>query len=227
MPQDDSHTGCPRVWTVSEGLPETVVTIAARFRSEAATKRTGTSASRLPATAPVFALVDAIWENNSVGGNRPRWMRRVLLPQGRIDRLLCDAMEALFHALSELPGFAGSPAAFSASESLWKARRDTHIARGGQIRRRLRRPQSAVNANLVLAISTLSAWLVERANAAGDSATRELCGHLAWHVKEARYRAELHRRGPMWLRRCLTDQGEVNRCLALSVKFAASLLLPR
>lgn len=165
-------------------------------------------------------------ECNNERLGRFRIFDRLMRSQGRINRKMCDASEAVLHKLSFLRVEGRARMNAQAHACLTTARYLNHKARGSKWQRRLNRPQLEFNAAMNQALETMSAWLIRgcEEECQRNLECRAMMEHLEWHVREARHYMSLVFGKWPWLGRLMVDQYQINRCHIISIRIIRDML---
>ncbi len=217
----ETDTARRRPWSVTAGRAFDAASLRLRLLAARAAPRGAPGPGKRPQLAAVEGPMAEADSLNHWNVERPHWLRRMLRKQGRINRRLRDACEALGGALGDR---AASLETLRAREHFWRASQHQHSGFGPALLRRLSRRQWAFNHELSEGLRAVAAEIRVRFPPSGDAQVQESLGHLDWHVAEA---AHLNRQGRGLLRlwqRARRDQFMINRCHTVALKLCCALL---
>jgi hypothetical protein len=213
-------------WRVSEGVPLATEEIARAILRAAERPRENAENVVCSASVAVIPLDEA--ENLTYAHrDAPKWYRRIMRKQGRIDRLVRAAALNLFLFLNSLPKATGKVVLNDAKAELDAVESLMHSERGPSLLRRLRRPQSEINEHLSRAVAILVRWVIapERGFVPSGEDGAKLTGMLRWHAKEAEYLSLRRKHRKPIVRRYMCDQYQLNRCLIIAIRKTAELFI--
>lgn len=213
-------------WVVAQGLSLTVGEVVAMV--ECAAKR-----PRIKADYAVYSVstmagplnVAEALTNERV--NTPKWYRRIMRKQGRIDRLMREAAVNLADFLDRMPKANGKAAIKDALTELDAVAELMRGERGPSLIRRLRRPQCEINEHLSRAVTILSEWAIapERGFVPADEDGARLAESIRWHSNEATYLSMRRKTRRAIVRRYMCDQFQINRCAIIALRMIAGLFI--
>ncbi len=214
----------PQVWQIRPGAALSTASIRESILAAVAERAQRTSGRwAVPILAGVREHLDTAWSLNQEYAAFPAFAARALRRQGRLDRALRDAAEALAKAMDCIPAFRVSQVRAEIFDHLWQARHLVHVARGSPLMRRLRRPQAGFNASMAEALSRIGEVLLDPSFGLRMQGV-EAAAHLRWHIGELPRLCATRQRRLRWLRRLLRDQRSINHCAIMTIKLAAEVL---
>ena len=213
-------------WKISQGRLPSVAEIVGIVRREVARPAGIAGNAILSATSAIVPL-DEAEKLNRAHLDSPKWYRRVLRKQGRIDRLLRESAENLSLFLGSLPAVSGKAVLKDAEADLNAVLAIMAEERGPSICRRLRRPQSEINERLSRAVRILAGWTLapERGLLAPGDDGKKQAGVILWHADEAEYLAGRHKNHRPLVRRSMCDQFQINRCMIIALRKTAEIFI--
>ena len=163
---------------------------------------------------------------NNRDSGLPGFLRRILRRQGRINRTIVAAADAVFEEIEAISVSLNAEDLAKIREKLDRALALNSKARGNELMRRVNRPQAQLNGELNAALSVLSSYVTEKGRNLYpcDDRSASVESALFWHVREAAYRNGLRAKSPGFFRRIGTDQFLINRCHIIVIRLICELL---
>jgi|GEM_PF-3648020 len=164
---------------------------------------------------------------NGLNSGQPKFIQRLLRRQGKINRMLCNAVEAVLNSVDESGTTEGRGRYADAHSALNQTRYLNHKARGGWLMRSLRRPQDALNDRMNCSIVYLTDLLMEIKQPEGRLNVHfsELNEVIRWHIKEARHFISRCAWLPHFMRFPFRNQQAINRCHIAAIRLLGDMLM--
>lgn len=213
---DNHESAVP--WQIQPGTPPSLGEVVAIVsRAVENQKERGPSAFPITQALPFLDDAEKLTYERS---NSASWIRRVARKQGRIDRRLREALEAILCHLGGRSGLPGRGNLKAVRAEIDQVADLMHGEKGHPLLRRIRRPQCAINEHLSRAVKILAEWSVdpERGFLGEGEADTRLRNDILWHANEAAHFAGRHHGHSVFIRRMKTDQFQIDRCLVIALR---------
>jgi hypothetical protein len=207
---------------MTQGLPPTAAEIPMMILAALESQADAFSASGALLSS-VIPLLDEAEKLNNERLDSPRWLRRVLRRQARINRLVREAAQSLLTFLSGMKGVHGRALLQPSFAAIEEAERLSRRRSGPGFIRRLTRPQSEINECVMSAICVMAEWVTDGEKGFANPETAKL---ILWHVREAEYLSGRRKKRLRYIRRVKADQYQINRCGIIALRSIVGLFVP-